>query len=223
MIDSWAVIPIQDIRNALRDDSTVHERIAFTESYIGPRGFCVRTMQDEWEMLEMIAEVSAISPSRVVEIGTGLGGLSLVLAGILPEGGILATLDLPEAEGGGPAWKDPIYGSFPSLGAVKVLRGNSHATSSFDECREAIGGLADFLFIDANHTYRAVEADFWMWARLVRPGGYLGFHDLRLQDVGRFWQRLKRILQGEFSEINNAEQAGIPGNGIGLWRVPDGD
>lgn len=35
----------------------------------------------------------------------------------------------------------------------------------------------DLLFIDAGHTYHDVRADYETYARLVRPGGLIAFHD----------------------------------------------
>ncbi len=36
---------------------------------------------------------------------------------------------------------------------------------------------ASFIWIDADHTYGAVKKDIEDWADMVKPGGYLGFHD----------------------------------------------
>lgn len=38
-------------------------------------------------------------------------------------------------------------------------------------------GWADFVFIDAAHSYKAVKADIAAWAPKVKPGGWLGGHD----------------------------------------------
>lgn len=39
---------------------------------------------------------------------------------------------------------------------------------------------ADFVFIDADHSYEAVRGDFLAWAPRLAPGGVLAFHDSRL-------------------------------------------
>jgi predicted O-methyltransferase YrrM len=38
---------------------------------------------------------------------------------------------------------------------------------------------ADFIFIDADHSYEAVRQDFLAWAPKLAPGGVLAFHDSR--------------------------------------------
>jgi hypothetical protein len=38
-------------------------------------------------------------------------------------------------------------------------------------------GPFDLLFIDADHSYAAVESDFFAWGELVRKGGVIAFHD----------------------------------------------
>ena len=40
------------------------------------------------------------------------------------------------------------------------------------------GEKLDFLFIDGDHSYDGVKADFEMYAPMVRPGGLIAFHDI---------------------------------------------
>jgi hypothetical protein len=52
----------------------------------------------------------------------------------------------------------------------------------------------DFLYIDADHTYPGVSADFDNYSRFVRPGGLIAFHDILSPDpdygVPRFWREV---------------------------------
>jgi cephalosporin hydroxylase len=43
-----------------------------------------------------------------------------------------------------------------------------------------------FLFIDADHSYDGVKADFETWSPYVVPGGFIVFHDYAIPDVRRF-------------------------------------
>jgi hypothetical protein len=44
--------------------------------------------------------------------------------------------------------------------------------------------LLDFLFVDGDHTYLAVERDYSQWAPLLRKGGLLAMHDSRMGRPG---------------------------------------
>lgn len=50
----------------------------------------------------------------------------------------------------------------------------------------------DLLFIDGNHEYAAVRRDFLDWAPLLKPGGYLAFHDVSFNNVDTGPQRVIR-------------------------------
>jgi len=54
----------------------------------------------------------------------------------------------------------------------------------------------DFVYIDANHTYKAVYADIYVWLPKVRDGGILGGHDFHYKGVR---QAISEIL-GVISE-----------------------
>lgn len=45
--------------------------------------------------------------------------------------------------------------------------------------------LLDFVYIDADHSARAVHEDIAAWARWMRPGGIIAGHDYNLRSVQR--------------------------------------
>ena len=49
--------------------------------------------------------------------------------------------------------------------------------NSGDAASVLADGIADLVFIDADHTYQAVKRDIQMWASKVRRGGFLCGHD----------------------------------------------
>jgi hypothetical protein len=80
--------------------------------------------------------------------------------------------------------------------------------------------LLDFLFIDGDHTYEGVKDDYEMYKHLVRPGGWIGFHDIKNTEfhtnancrVDLLWSE----LEGEKIEfLDNSSEYG----GIGFIRV----
>lgn len=60
---------------------------------------------------------------------------------------------------------------------VRPLRGYSH------EVIEGFAEALDLLFIDGAHDHASVLADFTRWAPLVKPHGFLAFHDVELGSV----------------------------------------
>ncbi len=62
--------------------------------------------------------------------------------------------------------------------AVKALGGGTvRWMSSVAAAPLVADGWADFVFIDAGHSYHAARADIEAWEPKVKPGGWLGGHD----------------------------------------------
>lgn len=74
------------------------------------------------------------------------------------------------------SWED-VYDTFMAYAndrpEIEVLRMTSLAAAP----RFAAGSL-DFVYIDGNHAYESVLADINAWRPKVKPGGWLGGHDL---------------------------------------------
>jgi hypothetical protein len=52
-----------------------------------------------------------------------------------------------------------------------------HVRAPSHEAVRNIDGLADFVYIDANHNYDAVKQDLALWMPKIRAGGIIGGHD----------------------------------------------
>jgi len=70
----------------------------------------------------------------------------------------------------------------------------------------------DFLFLDGDHDYAYVKADFDNYSTLVRKGGVVVFHDIGYEGPRRVFEDLK----GKTDSVHIWKQ----GMGYGVWRKP---
>lgn len=97
---------------------------------------------------------------RGVELGLGTG---LLFARLIASGLEMVGVDLgrrPERRA-----------------AVEAIGGNVLWMPTAKASRHVEDGWADFVFVDAGHSYRAVSSDIAHWKRKVRQGGWFGGHD----------------------------------------------
>lgn len=185
------------------------------------RGFTLRAYQVDEEILGLLQEIRKLGCQRVLEIGTARGGTLFLLLNALPRTAKVVSVDLPSgAFGGGYAhWKIPLFRTLPRRGQqLSLLRGNSQTTEMRERVRERLGGLADFVLVDGDHSYEGAKRDFEIYREVVRPGGMLAFHDIvpgkeaKVGGVPRLWAELKGKHQTrEF--VKDWNQGGY---GIGL-------
>lgn len=164
------------------------------------RGYSMRPYQVDDEILGLLAELRQRAPQRLVEIGTAQGGTLFLLARALPSSAHVVSVDLPHGEfGGGYAhWKIPLFHALAWGGArLSLLRGSSQTVEMRDRVRDRLGGQADFVLIDADHSYAGAKRDFELYSPLVARGGMVAFHDIvpgKEKDVGgvpELWRELR--------------------------------
>jgi predicted O-methyltransferase YrrM len=112
------------------------------------------------------------------------------------------------------------------------VHGSSRTPATVAAVRAALAGRPiDLLFIDGDHAYAGVRADFELYAPLVRPGGLIAFHDIvpdyrtrygretgrYAGDVPRFWREVRHRFADVREFVADPEQDGL---GIGLGRTP---
>ncbi len=175
------------------------------------------------EIISLADLVGQHKPKVVVEIGTAHGGTLVIWCHQATPDATIISIDLPGGVHGGgyPYWKSWIYRRFPSASQkLHLLRGDSHQQEMVARLLKVLpgDGKIDFLFIDGDHTYEGVKADFQMYSKFVRPGGIIAFHDIVKHPaeldchVDRFWQEIKNEYSSrEF--VHNPEQ-GICGIGV---------
>ena len=205
---------------ALRRAPSDHERVGLARR-LAFRGFSLRPYQVEDEIVALLDELRSRGVQRAVEIGTARGGTLALLLRALPTSAHLVSVDLQfGAFGGGyPHWKIPLFHAL-ALGGPKLtlLRGSSQTPEMRRRVEHTLGGQADFVLIDGDHSYEGAAKDFALYRDLVRPGGIIAFHDIvpgserAVGGVPRLWQELKQ--RHAHREIVKDWQQG--GFGIGL-------
>jgi predicted O-methyltransferase YrrM len=201
--------------------------VKITDEFRGRGWFLeVRSWQIKSEFTGMLKWAKDLKPANILEIGTAKG--ATLLAWCRFASNKVVSVDLPGGiHGGGyPEIKQGLYQHFVSdRPKVKLccIQDDSHAESTRQRAETFLAGdKLDILFIDGDHTYAGVRRDFELWSPLVRPGGYVVFHDILphkdLHDceVDKLWTELKaQYPWQEFVEDPTQGWAGI-----GLLTLP---
>ena len=178
-------MPVQDVLanyNGPRDLKGLLEALDFFE--------CA---QDPLELKEMINIIGGCS--SILEVGSRLGGTLYRMASVLAPNSMVVSVDFPMADGT-PGIVDPEKNlrhnceQIAALGHhVELILGDSHSQGVVDKVREY--GPYDFGFIDADHSYEGVKADWENYGPMCRV---VGFHDIdNSNEPGciRLWRELK--------------------------------
>ena len=167
-------------------------------------------LQKPPELAGLLEVLAAIEPRVVVEIGCDAGG-TLWAWRQLPGPPRVIGVDLPAA-----AYSTAV---FPESHGAELIIGNSHHGRTFGLVAKTLGDqMADVLFIDADHTYQGVAADYHGYRPLVRPGGLVVFHDIvphpHIPEVGvrQLWMEISEHWPA--TEIITDPQE--PWGGIGI-------
>lgn len=176
-------------------------------------------LQKGAELAAFLSLVADLEPQVVVEIGSDRGG-TLWAWQQLPSAPRVVGVTLPD----GP------YGSAAMVKVndhgCEIVYGDSHDPATRDRLEAVLGGTpVDMLFIDGDHTFQGVKADFELFSPLVRPGGIVAFHDIcdhpdhPTVKVKAFWDSLE--WEGDREEIVVDSAPRRPWGGIGVLRVPE--
>lgn len=158
-------------------------------------------LQRKWELVPLLGMVAGLRPDVVLEIGTYRGGTLYCWAELAGDTATLISLDLPGGGFGGGYREEDVarFQSWLKPGQSLVcLRQDSHAPQTLEAAKSALHGRQiDLLFIDGDHTYEGVKADFEMYGPLVRPGGLIVLHDIVISPphpdcrVYEFWNEVR--------------------------------
>ena len=194
---------IDSIETAKREMPTVETMTAIPMLFRG-KGY-YRTLELKQNMTELLGLVRHLADQplrRVCEIGTFKGGTLFIWCQLADPEARIVSIDLPGgAFGGGYSARSiPFFQSFcRERQQLDCLRQSSHDAATLGRLETLLQGKPlDFLFIDGDHTYEGVKKDFEMYSPLVRPGGWIGFHDIVARpqqpsiQVHRLWNELNQ-------------------------------
>ena len=175
------------------------------------------------ELMRFLYRVRELEPRRICEIGTSAGGTLFALTRVAADDAIVVSVDIAI-----PITTRSLRARFArNQQRVISIEANSHEPTTKAEVERALANEPlDVLFIDGDHSYEGVSADFELYSGLVRAGGIIGLHDINEDfsarhgketasisgDVPRFWTELKAKHKTE--EL--IAEAGQDGYGIGI-------
>lgn len=191
--------------------------------------FFPQQMKDE--ILGLMEIVAGLDAKSVCEIGSYNGGTLFLFARVCRPDVKILSVDLKY----GPGFRQAFLRFALPGQEIRCLEGDSHSAAARDRAAAYFGGeKIDFLFIDGDHSYDGVKADFELFSPMVRPGGVVAFHDINPDfnargkpnggaisgEVPRFWSEIR----GRYAETRELVQADNwtdqDGAGIGVIFWP---
>ena len=178
----------------------------------------VPILQSPWEFEQLVSMYQRLSPKNVVEIGSFYGGtlwfwidkaekhLESTINDdmtfkdsrfVFEELRSLTSVDYPiglnDSRYGEMMYCRGLWRRWTKDIDFHDLQGDSHSPEMIQKVRELYpDNDVDFLFIDGDHSYGGVKADFDNYTPLVRSGGLIVLHDVcGLPEVSKFWQEIK--------------------------------
>jgi predicted O-methyltransferase YrrM len=179
-------------------------------------------IQKRSEFAGLLAAVLKRRPATVVEIGRATGGTLWALCRAAADDATLVSVDLPDGPFGGRDASDETIARLEGFAGpdqrLHLIQGNSREPETVERVRDVVSAI-DVLFIDGDHTYEGVKADYVLYSPLVTSGGLIVFHDILPNpgaencEVHRLWAE----LSGRKWEITSASEGSW--GGIGLLEV----
>ncbi len=187
-------------------------------------GLRYKTQQKRAEFVTMLDFLRNENVKTILEIGCYDGGTSICFAQL---GDKVISCDLKLRFN---------CKEMEHLCEYNFIEGNSHSWKTYMKIKKALNGQqVDFLFIDGDHGYWGSFKDYKMYKKLVRPGGYIAFHDIldtpthrRLNCyVNKTWEEVKKYHKywkeitaehDEWGGIGIVQTSGYHGgSGIRKW------
>jgi predicted O-methyltransferase YrrM len=190
-----------------------------------------RPLQKRTEILRLLEILREFKPLAICEIGAAGGGTTFLLAQASPPDAVIVTVDLVF-----PEKRKAALRQFALPGQKLIcLQADSHRPETMSAVKECLAGRSlDVLYLDGDHSYEGIKADFELFSTLVRPGGMIVFHDIvpdfktrygietssYVGGVPQFWKELKASHQRVEELVEDSNQDGF-GIGILHWEGQD--
>jgi len=139
-------------------------------------------LQTVWEWDTFIKNFYVpLKPKNVLEIGTFYGAtMWAMMHNVYLDKFVSVDLPIPPEDGryGDMIRSKEIWKQWPDYKSIVSIEGDSHSTRVIsDTLNQFPSRDVDVLFIDGDHSYEGVKADYLNFKSLVREGGLIVFHD----------------------------------------------
>lgn len=141
-----------------------------------------------------------LGPATLVEIGRYKGGGTFLLAAAMHPEAELWSYDLRVKQAGA---VDHVELDSELVAALERygLAERTHLIIGDSRTADPPPGPCDLVFVDGDHSYAGVRADFERWHPRLAPGGHLVFHDARDIPFHTYEQGVGRLV----SEIDGTD------------------
>jgi autotransporter strand-loop-strand O-heptosyltransferase len=157
-------------------------KIQKSSEVIVDESYYLGMVQNHSEIIKASEFVRKLEIKNFMEIGTDQGGTFAIWSKVSTGEGIRISLDMPHGRFGRSDYNVNQRDQYlKSLGTnVTMIHGSSHDEEMKVTVNKILGDAQlDFLFIDGDHTYEGVKQDYEMYKEFVKPGGWIGFHDIQ--------------------------------------------
>jgi predicted O-methyltransferase YrrM len=179
----------------------------------------VKIWQGPEEFEWLYKKVSDLKPKKILEVGSYYGGTLWYWLKLRPEM-IVAIDDRPPTMERQAMWGEWFKGTGTDL---YFLRAESQDRRTVEVVRDRMGSEKfDFVFIDGDHHAHRCEHDWLAYWPMVRPGGFLAFHDIAHNPGNEEWYGVHRVWREiRESGLKTEEMINCPdimGTGI-VWKL----
>jgi cephalosporin hydroxylase len=152
----------------------------------------------QFSLDSLIHQFDRMKPTRILEIGSYLGGTLYQWMKHAPNGSLFVSVNLSLQ----PYWMTPkqIISQWKKYAgdrnhSLTLIDGDSRAEATVNAVR-SVSTEYDWLFIDGGHMYDVCKPDWDNYSPMVRVGGAIGLHDVNCDmpgwcEVPRLWDDIK--------------------------------